>query len=80
MAANIFCFSLIIAFAFGGKLSLGLLDDASNSDVNVIKVRLSEEKSKRLLIQYDVESLMLKMKDMTRTIAGELNFFLLSLR
>ena len=39
MTANIFCFSLIIASAFGGKLSLGLLDDASNSDVNVIKVR-----------------------------------------
>ena len=70
-ARRICCFLNIVSLLFGGTLSLGLLDDASNSDVKVVKLRLSEEKSKRLLIQNDVESLMLKTEEMQRTINGK---------
>ena len=75
MAARRICCFFVISLLFGGKLSLGLLDDALSSDVNVVKLRLSEEKSKRLLIQNDVESLMLKMEEMQRTINGKSKLF-----
>ena len=71
MATRRMCCFFIVSLLFEGKISLGLLDDASNSDVNVVKLRLSEEKSKRLLIQNDVESLMQKMEEMQRTIKGK---------
>ena len=77
MAGDIFYVVLIITLVFGRTLASGLLDDTSNSDVNVVKIRLSEEKSKRLLIQNDVESLMLRMEEMERTIKGKLNLILI---
>ena len=77
MAGNIFYVSLIITLVFEITLASGLLDDTSNSDVNVVKIRLSEEKSKRLLMQNDVESLMLRMEEMERTIKGKLKRILI---
>ena len=77
MAGDIFYVSLIITLVFGGTSALGLLDDTSNSDVNVVKIRLSEEKSKRLLIQNDVESIMLRMEEIDRTVKGKLKCILI---
>ena len=70
MAAHSMCCFLIVLLLLGGKLSLGLLDDASNSDINVVKLRLSEEKSKRLLMQNGVESLMVKTEEIQRMLLG----------
>ena len=72
MAGDIFYVSLIITLVFGRTSVLGLLGDMSNGDVNVVKIRLSEEKSKRLLIQSDVESIMLRIEEMERTIKCKL--------
>lgn len=65
-----FTISVLLLLSVIGSMTLtsGFLDDASNSDVSVVKIRLSEEKSKRLLIQNDVETLMRKIEDMERKI------------
>lgn len=42
------------------------LDDVSSSDVNAVRIRLTEEKSKRLLLKNDVETLMLKVEELER--------------
>ena len=47
-----------------------LLDDASDNDVNVVRIRLTEEKSKRILLQNDVEMLMGKMESLERKLIG----------
>ena len=44
----------------------GFLDDVSSSDVQAVKIRLSEEKSKRLLLQNDIEALMLRLEELER--------------
>ena len=43
-----------------------LLDDASTSDVTAVRLRLSEERSKRLLMRNDVDTLMLKVEELQR--------------
>ena len=43
-----------------------LLDDASTSDVTAVRLRLSEERSKRLLIRNDVDTLMIKVEELQR--------------
>ena len=43
-----------------------LLDDASNSDVAAVRLRLSEERSKRLLMRNDVDTLMIKVEELQR--------------
>ena len=63
-------FLILISLQF----TVGFLDDASNADVSVVKVRLSEEKSKRLLLQNDIETLMLKTEKMERQIKGNFLF------
>ena len=62
---------LMILFVFGGTFVSCSLDDASNSDVSAVKIRLFEERSKRLLLQNDVDTLMLRMEEMERTINGK---------
>ena len=52
---------------------LKLLDDASESDVNVVRIRLTEEKSKRILLQNDVETLMVKVESLERKLNGTKN-------
>lgn len=59
---------LILSFIQPFAVTSGFLDDASNSDVSAVKIRLSEEKSKRLLLQNDVETLMLKTEELERQI------------
>ena len=63
---------LFLSFIQSFAIALGFLDDASNSDVSAVRVRLSEEKSKRLLLQNDVETLMLKTEELERQIKSEL--------
>ena len=63
---------LILSFIQPFAVTSGFLDDASNSDVSAVKVRLSEEKSKRLLLQNDVETLMLKTEELERQIKSKL--------
>ena len=46
------------------------LDDVSSSDVNAVRIRLTEEKSKRLLLKNDVETLMLKVEELERKLKG----------
>ena len=65
---SILFLSVIQSFA----ITLGFLDDASNSDVSAVRARLSEEKSKRLLLQNDVEALMLKTEELERQIKSKL--------
>ncbi|KAL3853130.1 hypothetical protein ACJMK2_016700 [Sinanodonta woodiana] len=48
--------------------SLGILDGMGNSDVSAVKFRLEEEKEKRLLLENDMEILMLKVANLTRTV------------
>ena len=43
-----------------------LFDDASSSDVEAVRLRLSEERSKRLLMQNDVDTLMIKVEELQR--------------
>lgn len=56
------------------NITASLLDDVSDSDVNIVRVRLSEEKSKRILLQNDVESLMLRMENLEGKLDGKLVF------
>ena len=58
-------FTLLPSLLFG-KSTYSLLDDASSSDVTAVRVRLSEERSKRLLIRNDVDTLMLKLEELQR--------------
>ena len=48
------------------------LDDVSSSDVQAVKIRLSEEKSKRLLLQNDIEALMLRLEELEKKTEGKL--------
>ena len=50
-----------------------LLDDAAESDVNVVRIRLTEEKSKRILLQNNVETLMVKVESLERKLNGTRN-------
>ena len=50
----------------------GSLDDVSSSDVQAVKIRLSEEKSKRLLLQNDIEALMLRLEELERKTESKL--------
>ena len=50
----------------------GFLDDVSSSDVQAVKIRLSEEKSKRLLLQNDIEALMLRLEELEKKTEGKL--------
>ena len=43
-----------------------LLDDASHRDVTAVRLRLSEERSKRLLMRNDVDTLMIKVEELQR--------------
>ena len=47
------------------------LDEAANSDINAVRIRLTEEKSQRLLLKNDVESLMVKMGEMEQKISSK---------
>ncbi|KAK3581298.1 hypothetical protein CHS0354_033033 [Potamilus streckersoni] len=62
---EVFCIALHFLFA---QSSLGILDGMVNSDVSAVKFRLEEEKEKRLLLENDMEILMLKVANLTRTV------------
>ena len=59
------CFTILPSLLFG-KSTYSLLDDASSSDVIAVRLRLSEERSKRLLMRNDVDTLMLKLEELQR--------------
>ncbi|KAL3853126.1 hypothetical protein ACJMK2_016696 [Sinanodonta woodiana] len=62
---DVFCIALHFLFV---QSSLGILDGMVNSDVSAVKFRLEEEKEKRLLLENDMEILMLKVANLTRTV------------
>ena len=64
---------LFTALAIG--VASRFLDDVSSSDVNAVRIRLTEEKSKRLLLKNDVETLMLKVEELERKIRGNFCLF-----
>ena len=53
-------------FSHIDNMENSLLDDASNSDVAAVRLRLSEERSKRLLMRNDVDTLMIKVEELQR--------------
>ncbi|KAL3853128.1 hypothetical protein ACJMK2_016698 [Sinanodonta woodiana] len=53
-------------FIISVQLCHGILDEMTCSDVGAVKLRLEEEKEKRLLLQNDVEILMLKVGNLER--------------
>ena len=59
------CFTLLPSSLFG-KSTYSLLDDASSSDVTAVRLRLSEERSKRLLMRNDVDTLMMRLEELQR--------------
>ena len=63
--------TVICVFPFIAITLAGLLDDASHSDVIAVRQRLEEEKSKRMLLQNDVEILMAKVEKMERILDGK---------
>ncbi|KAK3581607.1 hypothetical protein CHS0354_000148 [Potamilus streckersoni] len=62
---EVLCIALHFLFV---QSSLGILDGMVNSDVSAVKIRLEEEKEKRLLLENDMEILMLKAANLTRTV------------
>ncbi|KAL3853132.1 hypothetical protein ACJMK2_016702 [Sinanodonta woodiana] len=56
----------VCIFIISVQLCHGILDEMTRSDVGAVKLRLEEEKEKRLLLQNDVEILMLKVANMER--------------
>ena len=60
-------------------VSSRFLDDVSSTDVNAVRIRLSEEKSKRLLLQNDIETLMGKVEELERKLNGRMYIILLFL-
>ncbi|KAL3853129.1 hypothetical protein ACJMK2_016699 [Sinanodonta woodiana] len=56
----------VCIFIISVQLCHGILDGMTGSDVGAVKLRLEEEKEKRLLLQNDVEILMLKVATMER--------------
>ena len=59
------CFTILPSLLFG-KSTYSLLDDASSSDVIAVRLRLSEERSKRLLMRNDVDTLMMRLEELQR--------------
>ena len=68
------CKTVMCLLPLIGVTSSRFLDDASNSDVAAVRLRLEEEKSKRLILQNDVEILMMKVEKLE----GLLNYTYLS--
>ena len=64
------CFTILPSLLFG-KSTYSLLDDASSSDVIAVRLHLSEERSKRLLMRNDVDTVMLKLEELQRKGAGK---------
>ena len=66
MELRLFLFFTLLPSSLFGKSTYSLLDDASSSDVTAVRLRLSEERSKRLLMRNDVDTLMLKLEELQR--------------
>ncbi|KAL3853131.1 hypothetical protein ACJMK2_016701 [Sinanodonta woodiana] len=58
-------------FIISVQLCHGMFDGMTCSDVGAVKLRLEEEKEKRLLLQNDVEILMLKVGNLERKLEKE---------
>ena len=71
MISTIFIYSVCLLLFSWTVVSSKFLDDVSRSDVNAVKIRLTEEKSKRLLLQNDVETLMGKVEELERKQSGK---------
>ena len=66
MDSTIIQYSVCLLLFSWTVVSSKFLDDVSGSDVNAVRIRLTEEKSKRLLLQNDVETLMGKVEELER--------------
>ena len=68
---EVFKYCIVLMLAVRMSNCRGFLENLENSDVNVVKMRLQEEKEKRLLLENDVEMMMIKLARLERQLAGE---------
>ncbi|KAL3831530.1 hypothetical protein ACJMK2_023271 [Sinanodonta woodiana] len=61
-----FSVTLLCLFATYVRVTTVILDGVGSADLEVVRIRLEEEKAKRLLLQNDVEVLMLQVEELKR--------------
>lgn len=61
-------FHMYISILLITTVTSRFLDEAAHSDINAVRIRLTEEKSQRLLLKNDVESLMVKVGEVEQKI------------
>ncbi|KAL3879003.1 hypothetical protein ACJMK2_031325 [Sinanodonta woodiana] len=61
-----FCIKLVAIFATLASVRTTILENVGQADLEAVRIRLEEEKAKRLLLQNDVEVLMLQFEELKR--------------
>ncbi|KAL3831515.1 hypothetical protein ACJMK2_023256 [Sinanodonta woodiana] len=61
-----FSITLLCLLATSARVITAILEGVGRTDLEVVRIRLEEEKAKRLLLQNDVEVLMLQVEELKR--------------